>query len=217
MDPYQQNQGGPQPPQGNPYEFILNPEKNKPKRRLGLGSGKNRLVMLLIFIVSGVVIFMILVTVLLNAFAPEKIGKAEFMSLAQTQNELIRISGQASGVARQQVTKNLATTIQYTMKTQQNKVVSAIGEKVGRKELSLKQKATSDQQLASAKQTSTYDKTFTKLIGTELTSYANEVRTLFDKAATDKDRDLMSDFYAQTQLLIAQVPYTEDGIDAAGQ
>jgi len=212
MDPYQQNQGGPQPPQGNPYEFILNPDANKPKRRLGFG--KNKLVFTLVFIVGGALLLMLLVTLLLNALAPKKIGKSELMGLAQTQNELIRISAQGSKDARQQVTKNLATTVQYTMTTQQKKTTSTLG-KVGKKELALKQKATSDQQLKSAKQTSTYDPAFTKLIEGELTSYANEVKTLFDLASNDKDRDLMSSFYEQTQLLIAQVPYTQDGIEAA--
>ncbi len=214
MDPYQQN-GGPQPPQGNPYEFILNPEQNKPKRKFGFGGKNNKLTMLLILIVAGALIFMILMTILLNAFAPKKIGKAELIGLAQTQNELVRVAGQGSKDARQQVTKNLATTIQYTMKTQQNKILASVG-KVGKKELALKQKATSDQQLTSAKQTSTYDTAFTKLAEQELNSYANELKTLFDQAATDKDRELMSDFYEQTQLLIAQIPYAQDGIEAAG-
>lgn len=209
MDPNQQNQGT---PGGNPYEFILNPEK--PKSKLPFkGGGSNKLLTYTIFGVVGVIILMIVVTLLLNAFAPKKIDREQRMALAQTQTELIRVADQGSKDARQQVTKNLATTIQYTMTTQQKRIVEPLG-KVGKKELALKQKASTDQQLTSSKQTSTFDTTFTKIIGEELNTYALELKGLFDLASTDKERDLMSDLYKQTQLLIAQIPYTQDGIEA---
>lgn len=208
MDPNQQYQGM-SSPGGNPYEFILNPEPPKRKKLLG----GNKLLKLLIFIIGGVVAFMIIVTILLNVLAPEKIGKAEFTSLAQTQNELIRVADQGSRDSRQQITKNLATTMQYTMITQQKLTLLKVG-KVGKKELSLKQNAATDQKLASAKQTSTFDDAFTKIAEESLNSYANEVKVLFDKAKTDADRELMSDFYKQAQLLIAQIPYAKDGIQA---
>lgn len=212
MEPYQQNQDG---PGGNPYEFILNPNQQKPKGKFSLGKS-NKLMVILLVVVAGAITLMILVTILLNAFAPKKIGKNELMSLAQTQTELIRVADQGSRDARQQVTKNLATTVQYTMITQQKRTTQPLG-KVSKKELSLKQKASTDQQLASAKQTSTFDDTITRIIENELNSYANELKTLFNQAATDKDRDLMSDFYKQTQLLIAQVPYAQGSIQASGQ
>ncbi|MET1033061.1 MAG: hypothetical protein ABWX94_01015, partial [Candidatus Saccharimonadales bacterium] len=155
----------------------------------------------------------IVVTLLLNALAPKKIDRPQRMALAQTQTELIRVADQGSKDARQQVTKNLATTIQYTMTTQQKRIVDPLG-KVSKKELSLKQKAATDQQLASSKQTSTFDTTFTKIIEEELNAYALELKGLFDLASNDKERDLMSDLYKQTQLLIAQIPYTQDGIES---
>lgn len=212
MDPYQQNQGA---PGGNPYEFILNPEQ-KPKKKFGISKNSNKLLFTLVIIIVSVIAFMILVTVLLTAFAPKKIGKAELMSLAQTQTELIRIADQGSRDSRQQVTKNLATTVHYTVLTQQKSTVQPLG-KISKKELSLKQNASTDQQLATAKATSTFDATITKIIETELNNYANELKKLFEIAKTDKERDMMSDYYKQTQLLIAQIPYTQDGIEGASQ
>ncbi len=212
MDPYQRNQDA---PGGNPYEFILNPEQNS-KKKFRIGKGGNKLLFTLVIIIVSVIAFMILVTVLLTAFAPKKIGKAEFLSLAQTQTELIRIADQGSRSSRQQVTKNLATTVHYTLLTQQKPVLAQVG-KVNKKELSLKQNATTDQQLASATATSTYDAAITKIIESELNNYATELKKLFDLAKTDKDRDMMSDYYKQTQLLLAQVPYAQDGLQASGQ
>lgn len=213
MDPYQQNPGT---PQGNPYEFILNPEKPQKNR----GVKNNKLVMLLIFGVGGVILFMVLTVLLLNAFAPKKTDKATILSLAQTQQELIRISDQGSREARQQVTKNLATTIQYSLITQQKKTIELLeknGGKAGPKELALKQNAATDQQFTSAKATSTYDTTFTKITEDELNAYATSLKALVDKATTVQERDMMSDFYKQTQQLISQIPYTKTGIQAAGQ
>src|SRR5690242_6249165 len=140
MDPNQQYQGAPPPQGNNPYEFILNPE-HKSKNPFKKATGKNKLLLVLGFIVGGVIIFMVVVTLLLNALAPKKIDKKALLGLAQTQTELIRVADKGNKDARQQVTKNLATTMQYTMMTQQRRTLQPLG-KVGKKELSLKQKAT---------------------------------------------------------------------------
>lgn len=212
MDPQQQY---PPTSPGNPYEFILNPEKPKKPGKFGLGG--NKLAMTLVFIVGGVLIFMILATILLNAFTPKKIDEAQLTSLAQTQVELHRISKKASSEATQQVTRNLATTVEYTMMTQKTetlKVLAENGVELGDKELALKQNATTDQKFATAKSTSTFDKTYTEIIETELTTYANTLKQLTTLGSSQKERDRISDYYQQVQQLISQIPYAQDKIDS---
>lgn len=214
MDPYQQNQGA---PGGNPYEFILNPEKPSKQK---IGGPHNNFIKLIVFIVGGAILLMVVTAILLNVLTPKQVGKTEFISLTQTQNELIRISDQGSKDARQQTTKNLATTIQFSMLTQQKETIALLakkGTKVDKKILVLKQNAATDQKLTSAKATSTFDATYTQIAEEELQKYANELKTLYEQVTNPSEKDTLSDYYKQTQQLISQIPYTEDRINSAGQ
>lgn len=214
MDQYSQYQGSPD--QGNPYDFILNPQQQKPKK---FSAGKDNFLVKIAMIIGGTIIFFIITAFIISALAPKKIGNQEFISLAQSQQELIRISNQASAQAKQQTTKNLATTIQYTMITQQKLLVTMLAErgvKVSGKQLTLKQNATTDQKFTSAKSTSTYDQTFIQVAQEELTAYADELKRLEGISVSNSERERLRDYNQQTQLLISQIPYTEDGLDSAG-
>lgn len=211
MDQYNQDQGS---SQGNPYEFILNPEQPKKSKKVGMGDSFIRTI---IFVVLGVVAFFIIAAIVINALAPKKLSDKDLIGLAQTQAEMIRISNQAASQATRQTTRNLATTVQYTMSTQQKQVLEILGGmgvEVAQKELALKQDATTDQRFATAKATSTYDQTYTDIIQTQLTGYATTLKSLTEIASSKKDRDRMSDYYQQTQLLISQIPYTQDSIES---
>ncbi|HEX8763272.1 MAG TPA: hypothetical protein VF733_05985 [Candidatus Saccharimonadales bacterium] len=215
MDQYPQYQGNPN--QGNPYDFILNPEQQKPKK-FSVG-GKDNFIFKIVMIIGGTIIFFIVTALIISALAPKKIDNQEFIGLAQSQQELIRISNQASAQAKQQTTKNLATTIQYTMITQQKLLVTMLGErgvKVSGKQLTLKQNATTDQKFTSAKSTSTYDQTFIQVVQEELTAYASELKRLEGISTSNSERERLTDYNQQTQMLISQIPYTADKLDSAG-
>jgi hypothetical protein len=214
MDPNQQYQS---PNQGNPYDFILSPQQ-APKKKFGFGGGN--LVMTIGLIVGGAFLFMIILAMLLNAFTPKKVSTADLITVTQVQNELMRVADQGARAGNQQVTKNLGVTIQYTMQTQQKKTLGFLaknGTEVGEKDLKLKQNASTDQQLTSAKTTSTFDLVFAQIMEDELNTYSNDLKQLYGKGASKTERDLMSSFYEQTQLLISQIPYTQDKLEAAGQ
>jgi hypothetical protein len=215
MDPYQQYQNP--APQGNSYDFIMNPGQ-KPKKRFSIGGGN--FVMTIALIVGGALLFMIILVMILNAFGSKKVSTGDLVTMTQVQNELIRISDQGARTGTQQVTKNLATTIQFTIQTQQKKTLDFLaknGKEVGEKELKLKQNASTDQQLTSAKTTSTFDLVFSQIMQNELTTYANDLKQLYSRSPTKTERDLMSGYYEETQLLISQIPYAQDKIQGAGE
>lgn len=210
MDPYQQYQA----PNtgGNPYDFIMSPGK-PPKRKIGLGG--NNFMLTIAIIVGGAILFMIVLAMILNAVGGKTLSKSDLISLAQTQNELSRVSQQAATFGTQQTTKNLAITIEFTMDTEQKRTLTFLANnkvKVGDKDLKLKQNATTDQQLASAKTTSTFDLTYSQLIQEQLEAYASEIKALHSKAANKFESDMTSEYYEQVQLLISQIPYTQDRI-----
>jgi hypothetical protein len=95
--------------------------------------------------------------------------------------------------------------------TQQQGVISLLGEMgttVKDKDLALKQDAATDERLTSARATSTFDSTFAQIIQTQLEDYASTLKQLHDKTKKQAERDLISDYYEQTQLIITQIPQT---------
>jgi hypothetical protein len=86
------------------------------------------------------------------------------------------------------------------------------GVKVSPKDLKLKQNAATDQQLASALTTSTYDETYIGIMQQGLNSYASSLKQLYDTSHSTSVRSLTSKYYNQTQLLISQIPYAQQGL-----
>lgn len=212
MDPYQQQY---QPPTGDAYDFILNPQQQPKPRKLGLGSS-NKFGLLIGIIVGGAVLFMVIVALILTAFGGNS-NATSILGLAQAQNELVRVADQGARSGVRQTTKNLAVTIQYGMTTQQKRTLTylaQIGTAVDEKELKLKQNATTDQQLASAKTTSTFDSAFAEIMQAQLTAYADSIRQLHSTATSETEKELLGTFYEQTQLLISQIPYTQESIES---
>jgi hypothetical protein len=215
MDPNQQYQ----PPTGNSYDFILNPQKAPKPKKVGLG-GNSNLALTIGFIVGGAVLIMTVLAVLLSFLGGNGGRTTDFVSLAQTQTELIRVSDQGARTAVRQATKNLSVTIQYSLSTQRQQTINYLmrnGTTVGEKDLTLKRNATTDQQLVSAKSTSTFDLVFAQIIQDNLTAYANSLKQVHGLTTNQFEKQLLSTYYEQTQLLISQVPFTKDSIDAAEQ
>lgn len=204
---------------GNPYDFILNPEKPKRVRKFGFG-GSN-LFKTIAIILGSAFILMLIATIAVNLLAPKTLKKEDVISVAQTQHELIRVTNEAAGSAVQQVTKNLATTVQYTITTQQQatlKLLSTKGVTVEKKQLELKQNADTDQQFTTATSTSTFDTVFTQIIEKQLNSYASNLKQLYEQGGASKsERDLFAKQHTEVQLLISQIPYTQEDIKSGAQ
>jgi hypothetical protein len=219
MDPYApQPQNTLQPPPHNPYEFILNPQQPHRPRRLGLGGGSFG--MLIGMIVGGALLLMLVVGVAVTLLAGNKANTTDFVGLSQSQQELIRVSHQGATDAVQQTTKNLAITAEYGLQTQQQQVLKYLathGKDVGKKEIVLKQNAQTDLQFKTAKATSTFDLVYSQTMQNQLTAYANTLKELFSKTTKTTERELLGKYYEQTQLLISQIPYTQESIRAAEQ
>ncbi len=195
---------------GSPYEFILNPQQHR-KKRFSLGGGN--LPLIIGAIVGGAILLMIVIAAIASLLGGSgSANKDNLIGLAQTQHELIRVSNQGVVSATQQTTKNFAITIEYSMTTQQQgvtKLLSGEGVKLSSKDLVLKQNAVTDQQLAKAKTTSTFDEAFAKIMQSQLENYANTLKQLRDSASSKAERDLSSDYYQQTQFIISQIPYAQ--------
>ena len=202
MDP---NQQYPTTNPGSPYDFILSPQQS-PKKRFSLGGNFAAVIGLL---VGGGVLIIVVAALLLNTFSSSGTDKESLIGLAQTQTEIIRIARQGTDDRNQQATKNLAITIEVTTMTQQQGVLALLNE-MGitpkDKDLALKQDAATDERLASARATSTFDTTFVQIIQKQLQDYAVALKQLHDSAKKQAERELIASYYNQVQLIITQVP-----------
>ena len=211
MDPTQQP--GLPPPTTNPYEFILNPQK--PQKPKPLQGSMMRLLLIVGSGVTALVIFLVVIVAFLNS---NKSSVTEDMvGLTQIQNEIIRVSHQGTSDSVQQTTKNLAVTTEYALLTQQTATINYLatyGRKLAPKEVALKQNAQTDQQFALAKSTSTFDLVFSQVMQNTLTDYAASLKQVFNRTTNPDTKALLSDYYEQTQLLISQVPYAQEQLDA---
>lgn len=209
MNPQQDYLG----PNQNPYDFIVNPAR-PPKKRLGLG-GLDPMITKILFVLGILFVIIAIVALIVNLTGPKRIDTGELISLAQTQEELIRVADAGNASAVQQTTKNLAITTQFALKTQQAQLLDNLAKQgitVKSKQLGLKQDASVDLKLKEAQQTSTFDVTFSQILEDELRSYAKTVNALYDKTQSESQRDMFSGNYTQAQLLISQVPYAREAL-----
>ena len=200
----------PQYPEQNPYDFIMNPNQQQPKRAVDL-NGKNGFFLKIGLIVGGVIILMIGITIAMNMLTGSKTNTDDLKLLAQTQQEIIRVSTSAqngTGI-RDQALKNFAANTQLTLATQQAQLVSYLeqnGAKMNNKQLALKKDDQTDATLAQARATSTYDIAFKQVIKSSLSTYASEIQTNYNNASAADVRTYLKKSYDQTQLLIQQLP-----------
>jgi len=197
-------------PDNNPYDFIMNPNAPTPKKPLGLG-GKNAFFVKIGLIVGGVIVLMVGAAIAINLLTGSKTNTADLLDIAQTQQEIIRISTQASSGsgARDQALKNFAKNTELSVTTQQLKTLSYLssqGVKPKAKDLALKQSAETTKQLANAVQTSTFDSAYRQIIATNLDSYASDLQKYYNNSSNTTVRKLLKQDYEQTQLLKAQLP-----------
>jgi hypothetical protein len=201
------------PSPGNPYDFIMNPAPAPKRTRLPFG--QNKFLGKIILVLGGLFVLLIIAVIVASVLQGNKTSTTDLVSLAQTQQEIIRISTLGTSDAVSQTTRNLAVTTQYTVLTQQQQVLAhltKLGHKVGQKELTLKQDATTDQKFTAAKANSTYDQTYTEVMQQELSSYSTMVQNLIVKTPAGAQREVYSDYNQQTQLLIAEIPYAQKSL-----
>jgi hypothetical protein len=194
--------------QSNPYDFIVNPAP-KPKRSLFRLPMHDPFIRKIVLIAGGAISILIVLIVVVAVLGGGKSSTDTLLGLAQTEQELTRIATAGATGGVQQNTKNMATTTQVTIQSHQQQVLALLNKrglkKVSTKQLSLKQDASTDQQLTVARQTSTFDLVFSQIMQRQLQSYATTVKQLATTSAKASEQELFSDFYEQTQLLISQI------------
>ncbi len=200
-------------PEQSPYDFIMNPNTPPQKSPLALKvdpNSKNGFLVKIGLIVGGVIVFMIIVSVVVNMLTSDKTNTTDITALAQTQTEIVRVASKATaGTATNQGVRNFAMNTSLTVSTQQQKTIALLATKhvkLNTKKLALKKDETVDTQLIAASSSSTFDSVFAQIMQKQLNSYTDDLQTYYKNATSTEIKQLLQQDYNQTQLLKAQLP-----------
>lgn len=195
----------PAPTDTNNYDFIINPEKPKSD---GLTVGKNPFITKIIFLVGGTVVVLGVLAIMINLLFGSKTSIDAVTALVQTQQEIIRLSGEEKH-AIDQITKNAAVNTGLALKTHQQKWIIYLdkhGTKLKKEQLDLKQDSKTDSKLKLAVQTSTFDPTYNAVMRARLTAYAKDLKTTYNGMSSKQQRAQLNDQYKEVALLLKQWP-----------
>ena len=195
---------------GDPYQFIMEP----PKKQKMSGPGKlagNPFIMKLLFIVGGAVVIMFTLGIVVNIFFGGRTSVEEIVTITQTQQEIVRMSGENTKASDQTI-KNAAVSAQLALTSQQTDWLAYLaknGRGVDAKELALKRNAAIDQQLTQAQQTSTFDVVYGQLMYNNLVAYQGLVKKTLENAANNTEREMLTGDYQEILILLEQWPQSK--------
>ena len=198
----------------NNYDFILNPEKQQKRKLFGAADGKSGFITKIAFLVGGAVVVMIVIAVLVNLIFGSKTNLDSIVSLTQTEQEIIRLSGEGKDAVSQDV-KNPAINTKLTVASHQKAWLAYLSKhkrEVKKDELNLKKSAASDRKLTLAQQTSTFDTTYTTLMRSSLTDYAKAIKTAYDGTSSKQQREILNKQYRDAVVLLKQWPASDVGL-----
>ena len=213
MSPEQSPAPIPIQPDQSPYDFLLNPAPAaKPSKIAGkLPLPHDPFLRRIVIILGGGIGLVIVVAILASIIFGGTSASANLTTLAQQQNELIRIATAASNQAVSQTTKNLAINTQLVLTTDQEQLLAYAkkhGLSIGTKELAGTKSTDTDTQLSNALAASNYDVVFIQIVQSQLTTYQALVKQTFTAIHDNLGRQLLNNDYTAASALLAQATTT---------
>lgn len=203
--PYPQAPAAPQE-DPNRYDFFLNPNKQSRGNIFGGGSSKK-----LMLISAGIVAVLVLVVVVtMAASSNSKSNALPLLSVAQAQEEVIRVAADGTKNAQATSLKNFSVTAQATVTSAQLQVLDLMGKqgtklKSTDKQLKLTASAQTDKALDAATAASTYDSTYKTIIQSDLDTYENKLDAAIAVQTSKSARSLLQSQHDAAVLLEKQL------------
>lgn len=186
----------------NPYQFIVDESHQKKSPLPSFGSSKQSR----LFIVLGGVLVLIILGIIIASIlsSASNAGQNEIIKAAQKQTELVRVSEIGLKLAKGSSAKNLATSINLSLQSDQAALLSTLsanGLKVSTKELALGKNQKTDTLLTSAEQSNKFDEIFIQTIQAQLVDYQKTLKSAYDKTDSKKIRTTLETQYKTAGLL----------------
>lgn len=199
-------------PSANPYDFIVN-QAPKPKKP-SLLSSQTSFVKRLLVIFGGAFGLIIVIIIIASIFS-SKPKTSGLLSIAEQQATLISLAHSATTTAGQQITKNLAASVQLSLISNQLSVVNYLkttgDSKLTITSLSTSQGAVLSKQLISTP-ANTFDSEYVQLTQTQLASYLTLIKQTFSSSDPASQKILLSNSYASANLLLKEANATSTGL-----
>lgn len=191
----------PKPSGSNPYSFITDPGKPVKKKLLPSGGTKQGRIMIVVGGILGLAVIAVIVIAVINSLGNAQ--KQEWLTLAQQQQELIRISDIGSTKAKDRETKNIATTTRLSLTSSQpfiNTLAKRNGAVFTSKTLTTGKDSRVDAQLTTAEQTNRFDSVFLQVLNQKLLAYEKQLNKL-EQGASGNTKASLAAAAANARLL----------------
>lgn len=195
----------PQQPEQNPYDFFMQQPDAAKKPPFGASGSPLQKAL---FIGGLLIVLLIILAVIMAMASGSKKDTTPLLSVAQSQQEIIRVSGDASKELRSVELQNFAVTSEVSMITAQRELLAHMDKVGGRPEnklLALGKKSQTDQALSAALAANTYDSTFRSSMTSEFQLYATNLQKASAAATTKSERDLLQKQLSEAELLFKQL------------
>lgn len=186
----------------NPYQFIVDADHTKKRRGAGLGNSKQGRIFIVLGGVLALIILAIVVSMIISSAG--NAGKAELVSAAQKQAELIRVSKIGLDRAKGSSAKNLATSVNLALISDQNTMnttLKSAGIKLSPKDIALGKNQKTDATLTSAEQSNKFDEVFITTIQAQLVSYQKTLKAAYDQTDSQKLKQSLATQFNTAGLL----------------
>jgi hypothetical protein len=187
----------------NPYDFIVNP--NAVKARTGFGGGGS-FIKRIVLLAVGVVALFVIGGILISSLAP-KGSVPGLISIAERQQEIIRVSTAATQLATTQDGQNLVNNVEVSVTTSQQRLLAylaAHGVKVGTGTLGSDYSSQTNATLANAAAANDYDLAVAQNLSLQLQAYKALLQSTFKLASNKQTQLLLQSDYNGANLLLKQ-------------
>jgi len=187
----------------NPYDFIVNPNTSGVKLGFMNGGGFLKRIMLL---VAGLVVVCIVIAIALSALTP-KSSTPGIVSIAERQQEIIRVSTAAAQLTSSQDAQNFVANVQVSMTSSQQKVLAyltAHGKKLSTSDLAIDHSSQTDTTLANAATANNYDSAVAQNLDEQLQTYESLLQTTYKQTTSPPVRAMLQADFNGAALLLKQ-------------
>jgi hypothetical protein len=206
--PSDTSEPAPQPHVEN-FDFIMNAGQQPKSSLISLSFGNGSSMIKRIALLSGSLFGLLIIFIIFKSLiGGSSVNWTAFVSVAQDQQELIHLSGEAlqqQGLSN--LSQNLSATAQVSVSSSQSTMLQYLTEnkkKVSTKEVGLKVSPTLDSQLTSAATNGDYDQVYQQIMQSQLTTYSSDLNSAY-KTAGPKGRSLLTSDYKQARLMLNQL------------
>lgn len=189
------------------YDFILNPEKPAKKSFFTLPGPGSSLVQRLAIIGGGLAVLLVILMLGYSVLFSKPDVSADIASLSATQTEILRIAALANSKAQETSTKTYAASVTSIVSSDKAAILDAAkkaGYTINTKDAPTKKNTETDKKLADAASSNKFDTVFTDTLTAELSSYSQEMSTLYNKVKSKALKAALNDAYSSSQLLIKE-------------